>query len=128
MNAQLQNFVDTRNYNWMLVAAVLLVSFISIAPHIVFWYSLGDDYNGVYIMATANETEYLARTQEVRDGHFQLGSVPIFEYKDSPFVMPPSIYDFIVDGASWLFGISVVLVTIVSKAILPPLLFLLIFV
>lgn len=100
---------------------------ISLAPHILFRWNLGEEYKGIYMMQTANEIEYLGRMEELQEGHIVLGSVPYFEYKNSPAILPPNLFDFLFVGISILFGVSLASVVVGSKFFLPPLLFLLVY-
>lgn len=113
--------------NYLAVIIALIIGLVCIAPHIVFKVSLGSDYQGIYLMQTANELEYLGRMQEIADGHWNLGSVPFFEYKNNPSLMPSSILEILFAGASWLLKISISNLVILSKFFLPALLFLLIY-
>lgn len=95
-------------------------------PNIFFVASLGSGYRDIPLLQTPNEGSYLARIQEIVDGHGALGSPFLFEYKDAPPLSPPT--------GEWLYALpSVVLhvspanVLIASKFVLPPLFFLLIY-
>lgn len=104
-----------------------IVGLIALAPHIIFPLQLGEDYKGIYMMQTANETEYLARIKEITDGHWKLGSVPFYEYKNNPSLMAPNVLDFLYAGANYVSGISISNLVITSKFFLPPLFFFLIY-
>jgi len=104
----------------------ILVGVIYLAPYIVFSVSLGDEYQGIPMLATANEDFYLARVQEIIDGHPMLGSFVFYEYKDQPSLTPPTAEMFYaIPGL--LFGISLVKILVASKFILPFILFLLVY-
>src|SRR3989344_2614874 len=115
-----------KRYKWALVVS-FIVGFIALAPHIIFPLQLREEYKGIYMMQTANETEYLARIKEITEGHWKLGSVPFYEYKNNPPLMPPNILDFLYAGANFITGISISNLVIVSKFFLPALFFLLIY-
>lgn len=118
--------VFLRNH-YLALSVALIVGSIYFAPYIVFKISLGAEYKGIYMMQTANEVEYLQRIQEIADGHWKLGSVPFFEYKDNPPLMPPNILEIITAAISRIFKISTANVMILSKFFLPLLLFLVIY-
>ena len=122
--AQRNNFF--KRHKLALVAS-FIVGIIALAPHIIFPLQLGKEYKGVYMMQTANETEYLARIKEVTEGHWKLGAVPFYEYKNNPPLMPPNALDFLYAGANFITGISISNLVIVSKFFLPALFFLLIY-
>src|SRR3989338_4112351 len=122
--AQRNNFF--KRHKWALVAS-FIVGLIALAPHIIFPLQFGKEYKGIYMMQTANETEYLARIKEITDGHWKLGSVPFYEYKNNPPLMPPNALDFLYAGANFITGISISNLVIVSKFFLPALFFLLIY-
>lgn len=121
----MSNFFLKRHKLALFYAAV--IGIICVAPHALFKISLGEEYKGIYMTQTANEVDYVSRIQEMTDGHFKLGSVLFFEYKDSPPLMPPNIFEAMVFGINQVFGISVLNVIILSKFFLPVFLFLLIY-
>ncbi|MFH1582993.1 MAG: hypothetical protein ABIB72_01595 [Candidatus Falkowbacteria bacterium] len=113
-------------YHQLAIYFACLVGIIYVAPYIISIMSLGDKYQGIPIQATANEDFYLARVQEIIDGHPMLGSFAFYEYKDQPSLTPP-IAEMFYAIPSLLFGISLVKVLIASKFILPFILFLLVY-
>jgi hypothetical protein len=118
---------DIIKRHWIAIILSLVVGLIMIAPHLIFAIELGSDYRGIYMMQTDSESIYLARMQEIVDGYPMLGAVPYAEYKDRPALLPPTITDFILAGSSLLFGISLPMLLLITKAFLPALLFLLIY-
>ncbi len=95
-------------------------------PNIFFAVSLGSEYRGIPLLQTPNEDSYLARIQEVTDGHGALGSPFLFEYKDEPPLSPPT-GEWLYALPSVLFGVSPAATLIGSKFLLPAILFLLIY-
>ena len=122
--AQKNNFF--KRHKLALIAS-FIVGLIALAPHIIFPLQLGKEYKGIYMMQTANETEYLARIKEVTEGNWKLGSVPFYEYKNNPSLMAPNVLDFLYAGAHFISGISISNLVIASKLFLPPLFFFLIY-
>lgn len=118
----------SRFFKVHLLAIIFAVSVgvLYIAPHLVFIFSLGDDYKGIPIMQTANEDEYLLRIQEIIDGHWGLGSPLFFEYKDQPPLSPPA-GEFFYAVPAMVFGTSAVNILIASRFYLPLILFLLVY-
>ncbi len=109
--------------------AILTAVFIALIyglPNIFFIASLGDAYRGIPMLQTPNEASYLARIQEVLDGHEALGSPFFFEYKDAPPLSPPT-GEWLYALPSLLFGITPAATLILSKFILPAILFLLVY-
>ncbi len=79
---------SVKNHKWAFLFA-FLVGAIMVFPQIYFQYDHSQEYQGIYISGTDNESFYLNRVAEVRDGHPSLGS-PIFkEGKDNPYLQPP---------------------------------------
>ncbi len=95
-------------------------------PNVLFVLSLGDVYQGIPMMQTPNEDAYLARIQEILDGHPTLGSPYFFEYKEQWPITPPT-GEFFYALPSLLFNLSTSTVLIVSKFILPAILFFLVY-
>ena len=104
----------------------ILVGLIYIAPNIFFILSLGNDYQGIPMMQTANEISYLARIREILDGYPALGSPFMFEYKDQWPIAPP-IGEMFYAIPSILFGTSPQNIVIASRFFLPLVLFLLVY-
>ncbi len=72
----------------------ILASVITIYPQIYFEYKLGNSYRGVYRAINGDELYYLARGQDVLDGHSTLGNPYIYELKNKPpiqFFLPDYI-------------------------------------
>ncbi len=113
-------------FHTLALCVAVLVGVISLAPHILFIGFLGDAYQGIPMMQTANEDSYLARIQEIVDGHGALGSPFFFEYKDSSPLSPPTV-EWLYALPSIIFGISPATVLVTSKFILPTVLFFLVY-
>ncbi len=112
--------------HWLNLALAVLVGLIYVGPQLVFIFSLGGEYQGIPMLQTANEQGYLGRIREIIDGYPKVSSYPFYEYKDQWPLMPPTGEMFYA-LPSLLLGISLVTVLIVSKFILPLVLFLLIY-
>ncbi|MCF7835511.1 MAG: hypothetical protein K9M15_00070 [Candidatus Marinimicrobia bacterium] len=121
---RIKNFIKE---HWLALVVAFVIGVVCIAPHIVFRVSMGDEYKGIYLMQTANELEYLSRMQEIVDGHWSLGSVPFYEYKESKPFIPPSAFELSFAFISKISGVSVSNLVIVSKFFLPAFLFFLIY-
>ncbi|OHA20365.1 MAG: hypothetical protein A2849_01145 [Candidatus Taylorbacteria bacterium RIFCSPHIGHO2_01_FULL_51_15] len=104
----------------------LLVGAIYIAPHLFFMASLGEAYRGIPMMRTSNEDFYLARVQEILDGHPGVGSPAFWEYKEGPPLSPP-VGEFLYALPSLIFGISPTSTLLSSRFFLPALLFFLVY-
>lgn len=117
------NILKSNKLSFLMAA---IVGLIYIAPNIIFIASLDDNYKGIPMMQTANEDFYLARIQEVLDGHPSLGSPAFFEYKDQIPLSPPT-GEFIYAVPSLIFNVSPVNILIASRFFLPFILFLLVY-
>ncbi|MDO8619759.1 MAG: hypothetical protein Q7R64_00220 [bacterium] len=104
----------------------LLVSALYGVPLVLFPLSMGDAYQGVAMLRTANEDSYLGRIHDIVDGHGALGSPFLFEYKDQPPLAPPT-GEWLYALPALLFDVSLVTVLAVSKFVLPAILFLLVY-
>lgn len=103
----------------------ILVGVVSILPHALAVFSIGDDYKGYPFLYQANEELYMARVQAVVNGHPLVGAL-IYEYQDMwPPVapVPEQLYAL----PSLLFGAKLETTIVVYKLLLPALLFLLVF-
>lgn len=104
----------------------ILVGASSIAPHLLAQRALGADYQGFPLLFQANEDYYMARIQDVIDGHWLINSPYLYEYKNNLSVIFP-IGEYLYALPALLFGIPVVSVLMATKFIFPALLFLLIY-
>lgn len=100
-----------------------LVGLICVLPQIIFIATLGDNYRGIHILQTPNESGYIAIMQEILDGHTRVASMPFFEYKDGIPLLPPTLA-YIYTAPAQIFGVSLINVVIASKFVFPAVLFL----
>ena len=75
-------------HKWAILLA-FLVGVIVAFPQLYFSYDNSETYQGIYVSSTDNEYSYLNRVQEVRDGHFSLGSPVFKEGKNDPYIQSP---------------------------------------
>lgn len=108
-------------------ALAIFVGIASVAPHILAQQSLGSNYQGFPpLLFQDNEDHYLARIQEILDGHWLVASPQLYEYKDNlPLVFP--IGEYLYALPSLLFGVPVLFTFVAFKLIFPALLFLLVY-
>ncbi|PIR92509.1 hypothetical protein COU01_01485 [Candidatus Falkowbacteria bacterium CG10_big_fil_rev_8_21_14_0_10_44_15] len=114
------------NNHKLALAGALIVGIIYIAPHIFFILSLGDDYQGIPVMNTANEDFYIARMQEIIDGHPFLGSPVFYEGKDQWPLTPPVGEMFYV-LPSLIFNIPLIGIVIASRFVFSFIIFILVY-
>ena len=108
------------------LGCALLVGTLSVLPHLLASYSLGEGYLGYPFIYQANEDIYMGRIQEILDGHPLVGSPMLHEYKDAmPPVLPTSEYVYAVPAA--VFNLPLPHVIVAYKFILPAVLFLLVY-
>lgn len=104
----------------------VVVGALCVAPHFLASRALGNSYQGFPFIYQDDEDIYMARIQEIIDGHPAVGSPALFEYKNTwPPVIPMAEY--IYAAPTLLFGIPLTITITVSKFILPALLFLLVY-
>ena len=68
----------------------LLVGTLCSLPQFLAIWSLGEQYKGIPFLYSDSEFVYLARIQEIFDGHLSASSHVFYEYKDSVSITPPS--------------------------------------
>ena len=105
----------------------LLVGLASAAPYILAQNALRENYQGFPFLAQQNEDYYLARVQEVIDGHWLASSPYVYESKNSLSPIFP-IGEYLYAWPALLFGVSASSMMMVTKFIFPALFFLLIYV
>lgn len=111
-----------KNYAALILA--LLVGLISAAPELLAIKDLGRDYQGIPLFKLNDNLYYIAKIQDVIDGHFFANSPALYEYKGSQsFIL--SIGELFYAWPVQLLGISVSRIIVINKFLLPAILFLL---
>lgn len=119
----LDKFLVFLKQRYLSLILVVIVGTVSVLPQFLAVRAIGSDYEGIHFMYTANEDVYMARIQEVVDGHWGLGSVFFSEYKDWPTMLPP-LGEYFYALPVILSPVSLSNVLIASKFLLPAVLFL----
>ena len=112
--------------NYFVLTVGVIVGLIYVLPNVFFIASLGDSYRGIPMMQTANDDFYLARIQEVLDGHPLIGSSAFFEYKNQ-FPISPPVGEILYALPSLIFGVSPSNTLIAGRFFLPAILFFLVY-
>lgn len=108
------------------IAIALLIGVISVLPYIVMPLVIGNSYDGVPFFYQDAEDVYLARIQEVLDGHVDARSPIFYEYKNISTVLEP-FGEWLYAVPAYLFSLSASTVGLVSKFLFPAILFLLVY-
>ncbi|PIP73773.1 MAG: hypothetical protein COW88_00885 [Candidatus Lloydbacteria bacterium CG22_combo_CG10-13_8_21_14_all_47_15] len=108
------------------IVVAFIVGLIYIAPNIFFIVSLGDRYEDIPMLQTANDDYYISRIQEILDGHPAIGSQAFYEYKDAP-PFAPAVGEMFYAIPSMVFGISPAHIVVASHFVFPLILFLLVY-
>src|SRR3989338_8101429 len=119
----MKNFIKD---HWLAIIIAFLVGIIYIGPHLWFIVSNSDVYQGIPLMQSANKDFYIARIQEIVNGHPLVGSQALFEYKDQLPLSPPTS-EFLYALPTLILGVPIVATLNASNFILPTLLFLLVY-
>ena len=112
--------------HYLAVILAIFVGLITILPLFLAKWSLGPDYQGVPFICSANEDVYLAKMQELAEGHWFSNSAYFYEYKKTPAVVP-FFGEFIYSLPTIVFRISVISTDILNKFLFPAILFLLVY-
>lgn len=110
-------------HRWAILLA-LVVGIVSVAPQLIFSLS-SPNYKGIQMLGTDAEDYYVARINEVYEGHFLLGNV-FSPHKDKPFIVPP-LGEIVVTGIGKILSLDAISVVVFSKFLFPTILFLLIY-
>lgn len=110
--------------NYAALSLALLVGLISAAPELLAIKDLGRDYQGIPLFKLNDNLYYIARIQDIIDGHFFANSPAIYEYKGNQSFIPP-IGELFYAWPVQLFGVSVSRIIVMNKFLLPAVLFLL---
>lgn len=64
------------------VTVALIIGFLYLMPQLFFQLSLGDKFEGIYRVINNDELYYMARAQEIVDGHYLISNPYFVEYKN----------------------------------------------
>ncbi len=118
-----QLYLLVKKHAWAILFGVI-VGILSVMPHLFAMHALGDAYQGIPFLYSANEDYYLSRINEITDGHPLVGSPYFSEYKSSlPIVPPVGEWSYVL--LSLLLHISLPTTLLVAKFLYPAILFLL---
>jgi len=120
---KIKSFIK-KYYLALIFAAV--VGVFSAGPQILSIYHLGTDYKGILFSQSDDDYTYLARMQEILDGHPLASSPYFYEYKNqTPLVLPFGEYFYAIPAV--IFHIRLADVLIISKFLFPAVLFFLVY-
>lgn len=112
--------------NGIVLIFALLVGTLSVLPHLLAVYALGNEYKGVPFMYEDNEDYYLTRIREITEGNFFVGSAYFNEYKNTlPIIFP--IGEYFYYALYLISGISLAHTLVLAKFLFPLVLFLLVY-
>ncbi len=117
--------INLHRHRAALVLAIV-VGVLSVTPHLLAVRSIGSAYRDIPFMYTDDEDIYLARMQEIVDGHPSVGSAFFYEYKNDRALLPP-IGEYVYVGLSRATGLVLAQTLVLAKFLFPALLFLLIY-
>lgn len=100
------------------------VGVVSVAPQL-FFIMFSSEYKGIHMFGADAEHHFVARINEVYEGHYSLGNVFLPD-KDTPYLMP-GLGENIVAALGRLLHIQAADMNVLSKFIFPPLIYILIY-
>lgn len=119
-------FVDILKRHYVVIIIAFFVGIIAVFPTIYFRVSLGTAWRGIDLFYMDNDEFYMARMQEIQDGHPLVSSISYYEYKNNLPALPPTAETvYVVLGR--ILGISLPDVMVLAKFLFPALLFLLVY-
>ncbi|MDP3900381.1 MAG: hypothetical protein Q8Q23_04850 [bacterium] len=109
---------------WAVVIGVIVVAVFTGLPSFLFFQRVGNDFAGVYPVNNGDTLFYLARTQEVFDGHKAINHQYFWEHKNSTYAQARGaeyFFGFIAD----IFHISLPALQIIMDFVSPAIIFIL---
>lgn len=73
----------------MALALSVLTGFFMVLPQLLTVAKLSANYKGISIDTGDQEIHYVARVQEIYDGHFKTGNTFVSDLKNKPYLQPP---------------------------------------
>jgi len=104
----------------------LLIGAVYIYPDIRFMAELNNDFKGITLTGTADETFYLARLKGIYKGDYKLANVGNYEHRNDIWFIPP-YFEFILGSMGKALNISVPYLDIIFSFIFPVIIFWLIY-
>ncbi len=117
------NLGEQLRRHWAAYTLAFAVGVLVVAPYAYF--ALTPEYRGVALMGHDAEEHYLARMQEVYDGHPSLGNTYL-PFKETPY-LSPGLGENAVAYLGMIVGLSAAEVNLVAKFIFPAVIFLLLY-
>lgn len=112
--------------NRLALVVAFLVGLLYVAPQFFFIFDPHSNFQGIPLMPSPNEAEYVYQIHSILDGDYLSASPLYYEYKkQTPMMLPVGEYFYALPVL--VLGISLVAVLVISKFILPVILFLLIY-
>lgn len=115
-----ENIRSIINEHYLAVILAIVVGIISVAPQFYFAFFSGD-YLGLHMFGTDAEYHYLARINEVYNGHPALGNV-FLEDKGKPYTQP-GLGEIIVAGLGKTLRLRAADMNVASKFLFPTIVF-----
>lgn len=101
--------------HWLTFLLAITVGAVAVGPY--FYFAFTPQYKGIALLGQDAEEHYVARMQEVYDGHPLIGNV-FLPYKDTPYLLP-GLGENIVASTGRVIFLSATQVNIVSKFVFP---------
>lgn len=111
-----------KHYQAIIFAAI--VGLISVAPEAITIFSLGKNYQGIPLFKVNDNLFYLAKIQDILEGHWRANSPALYEYKNSTSLILP-IGEYLYALPVKLFNLRPDLILVFYKFLLPAVLFIL---
>lgn len=102
----------------------VIVGLISVAPEAITIFSLGKNYQSIPFFKVNDNLFYLAKIQDILEGHWRANSPALYEYKNSTSLILP-IGEYLYALPAKLFNLRVDLILVFYKFLLPAALFIL---
>jgi len=109
-----------------IIMAILIGAFLA-SPQVYFQLTEKDSYKGIALGGTSDESTFLIRIQEVRDGHYMLGNSSWVEGKDLPYLFTP-LSENITSFTGQIFGLNLINTIILDRLVFSAFVFLLIYI
>lgn len=110
--------------HWLIIAATIIVAIFTGLPSLLFFQRVGDNFAGVYPVNNGDALFYLARTQEIFDGHQAINHQYFWEHKNSTYAQARGaeyFFAFIAD----IFSISLPALQVIMDFVSPAIIFIL---
>ncbi|MFH0874128.1 MAG: hypothetical protein V1846_04815 [Candidatus Komeilibacteria bacterium] len=112
--------------HWSALIIAFGIGLVTLMPQLLLLQEAGSSYRGIDMTGTDTEEYYIIRVREAYDGHWNIASPDLSEYKAKPYAQPP-LMEIIEGTLARILGVTAMQIVTIGKFVFPALLFLVLY-